>query len=85
MTEKEKRLIGAAHEMSCNEIDELFQKFRNNSSEEFKQELVNILAKKTFTDDWWENEIDFEDALMELDPEYRESLINEDWRELLDK
>lgn len=84
MTEKEKKLVEAAHDMSCDEIDEIFQKFRKSGSEEFKQELVNILAKKTFTDEWWENEIDFEDALLQLDEKYRESLANEDWSELLD-
>ena len=84
MTEKEKKLVEAAHDMSCDEIDEIFQKFRESGSEEFKQELVDILAKKTFTDEWWENEIDFEDALLQLDKEYRESLEKEDWSELLD-
>lgn len=84
MTEKEKTLVEAVHDMSCDEIDEIFQKFRKSGSEEFKQELVNILAMKTFTDEWWENEIDFEDALLQLDKEYRESLEKEDWSELLD-
>lgn len=84
MTEKEKKLVEAAHDMSCDEIDEVFQEFRTNSSEEFKKQLVDILAKKTFTDEWWENEIDFEDALLKLDKEYRESLEKEDWGELLD-
>ena len=84
MTEKEKKLVEAAQDMSCDEIDEIFQKFRKSGSEEFKEELVDILAKKTFTDEWWENEIDFEDALLQLDKEYRESLEKEDWSELLD-
>lgn len=84
MTEKEKKLVEAAHDMSCDEIDEIFQKFCKSGSEEFKEELVDILAKKTFTDEWWENEIDFEDALLQLDKEYRESLEKEDWSELLD-
>lgn len=84
MTEKEKKLLESAKDMTYEEANDLYDKYKEVSSDEFKSELVHLLAEKVFTDEWWENEIDFEDALMELDPKYRESLINEDWRELLD-
>lgn len=86
MTQKEKLLLESTKEMTFEEVDNLYETYAKNSKDqEFKQKLCDILAEKVFTDEWWENEIDFEDALMELDPKYRESLINEDWRELLDK
>ena len=84
MTEKEKKLLESAKDMTYEEANDLYDKYKEVSSNEFKSELVHLLAEKVFTDEWWENEIDFEDALLQLDEEYRESLANEDWSELLD-
>lgn len=84
MTEKEKKLLESAKDMTYEEANDLYDKYKEVSSDEFKSELVHLLAEKVFTDEWWENEIDFEDALLQLDEEYRESLANEDWSELLD-
>ena len=84
MTEKEKKLLESANDMTYEEANDLYDKYKEVSSDEFKSELVHLLAEKVFTDEWWKNEIDFEDALLQLDEEYRESLANEDWSELLD-
>ena len=70
--------------MTYEEANDLYDKYKEVSSDEFKSELVHLLAEKVFTDEWWDHEIDFEDALLQLDEEYRESLANEDWSELLD-
>lgn len=84
MTEKEKKLLESAKDITYEEANDLYDKYKEVSSDEFKSELVHLLAQKVFTDEWWGNEIDFEDALLQLDKEYRESLANEDWSELLD-
>lgn len=85
MTQKEKQLLESTIEMTFEEVNEIYETFaKNSNNSEFAQKLCDVLSEKVFTDEWWEKEIDFEDALMELDPKYRESLINEDWRELLD-
>lgn len=46
MTEKEKKLVEAAHDMSCDEINEIFQKFRKSGSEEFKQEIMRCFLNQ---------------------------------------
>ena len=46
MTEKEKKLVEATHDMSCGEIHEIFQKFCKSGNEGFKQKLTRCFLNQ---------------------------------------
>ena len=85
MTSEEKQLLKAISDMSWEELDANIDSYLSQDmTDEFKTQAYNLHWKKAFNDEWQKNEIDFEESLMQLNTKYRESLISEDWSELLD-